>query len=65
MRSRLVNREQFYVSGSRVKKDLHIYTNDVEALRLAVGRERKKEIAMEAVKQQPTQKQAQSIGMRI
>jgi conjugative relaxase-like TrwC/TraI family protein len=71
MRSRLVNREQFYVSGSRVKKDLHIYTNDVEALRLAVGRERKKEIALNAVKQQPTQeldqtqKQAQSIGMRI
>jgi ATP-dependent exoDNAse (exonuclease V) alpha subunit len=58
MQPRLVNREQFYVSSSRAKKYLHVYTNDIEALRLAVGRERKKEIALEAVKQQPQQSMA-------
>ncbi len=72
MRSaRLVNREQFYVSVSRARKDAHVYTDNIELLRQAVGRERKKEIAMDAVKQSPTQElnqqpqQSQSMGIRI
>jgi ATP-dependent exoDNAse (exonuclease V) alpha subunit len=56
MRSaRLVNREQEYVSVSRARIDARIYTNDAQALRLAVTRDPKKEIALEAVKQRPTQ----------
>ena len=78
--SRLVNREQLYVSISRGRIDARVYTNDAEALRLAVTRDPKKEIALDAVKQRPTQalkpqssttnlqpqqSQNQSTGMRI
>jgi len=52
--SRLVNREQLYVSISRGRIDARVYTNDAEALRLAVTRDPKKEIALDAVKQRPT-----------
>jgi len=53
MRSaRLVNREQLYVSASRGRIDARIYTDDAEAVRLAVARDPKKEIALDAVKQQ-------------
>jgi hypothetical protein len=56
MRSaQLVNRKQFYVSISRALHDARVYTNDAKALRQAVGRESKKEIALDAVKQRPTQ----------
>ena len=81
MRSaRLVNRKQFYVSISRARYDARVYTDDAKALRQAVGRESKKEIALDAVKQRPTQQlkhlrkttdlqpqqfQTQSIGIRI
>ena len=81
MRSaRLVNREQLYVSISRARIDARVYTNDAEALRLAVTRDPKKEMALNALKQRPTQElkptretsdlqpqqcQTQSIGMRI
>ncbi len=81
MRSvQLVNRKQFYVSISRARHDAHVYTDDAQALRRAVVREPKKEIALDAVKQRPTQElkpvretsdlqpqqsQTQSIGMRI
>ena len=78
--SRLVNREQLYVSISRGRIDARVYTNDAEALRLAVTRDPKKEIALDAVKQRPTlalkpqssttnlqphQSQNQSAGIRI
>jgi ATP-dependent exoDNAse (exonuclease V) alpha subunit len=78
--SQLVNREQLYVSISRGRIDARVYTNDAEALRSAVTRDPKKEIALDAIKQRPTQElklqrntaslqpqqpQNQSIGMRI
>ena len=69
--ARLVNREQEYVSVSRARIDARIYTDDAEALRRAVSRDPKKEIALEAVKQQPTQQlkpqqaQAPSISMGL
>ena len=75
MRSaRLVNREQLYVSASRGRIDARIYTDDAEAIRLAVARDPKKEIALEAVKPRPTQELnptqqtitiQSSFGMRI
>jgi len=81
MRSaQLVNRKQFYVSISRARNDARVYTDDAQALRRAVVREPKKQIAPDAVKQRPTQElkptrettelypqqsQTQSIGMRI
>ena len=52
--SRLVNREQLYVSISRGRIDARVYTNDTEALRLGVTRDPKKEVALDAVKQRPT-----------
>ena len=62
MRSaQLVNRRQFYVSISRARHDARVYTDDAEALRRAVSREPKKEIALDVVKQRPTQ----GIIMRI
>jgi hypothetical protein len=55
MRSaRLVNREQLYVSGSRARFELRIYTDDAKTLRRSVSRDPKKEIALEAIKQRPT-----------
>jgi conjugative relaxase-like TrwC/TraI family protein len=56
MRSvRLVNREEEYVSVSRARIDARIYTDDAQALRRAVARDPKKEIAMDAIRQRPTQ----------
>jgi ATP-dependent exoDNAse (exonuclease V) alpha subunit len=81
MRSaQLVNRKQFYVSISRARNDARVYTDDTQALRRAVVREPKKAIALDAVKQRPTQElkptpetsdlqpqksQTQSLGIRI
>jgi len=39
--------KQFYVSVSRGRKEVRIYTDDVEALRENVAREREREMAME------------------
>jgi conjugative relaxase-like TrwC/TraI family protein len=56
MRSaRLVNREEEYVSVSRAQIDARIYTDDAQALRRAVARDPKKEIALDAIKQHPAQ----------
>jgi len=56
MRSaQLVNRKQFYVSISRARHDAHVYTDDLQALRRAVGREPRKAVALETVRQRPTQ----------
>jgi len=77
MRSaQLVNRKQFYGSISRPRHDARVYTDDAEAIRRAVSREPHKEIALDAVKQRPTQEfklqqkiaklwQQQSMSMRI
>ncbi|MGA9722868.1 MAG: AAA family ATPase, partial [Candidatus Binatus sp.] len=43
----LVNRKQFYVSISRARHRVTIYTDDSSALRHAVGRTREKSIALE------------------
>jgi hypothetical protein len=63
-----VSREQTYVSISRGRADARVYTDDAEALRRAVTRDPKKEIALDAVKQRPTQQQqfqAQSLSITI
>ena len=39
--------KQFYVSVSRGRKEVRIYTDEVEALRENVVREREREMAME------------------
>jgi conjugative relaxase-like TrwC/TraI family protein len=43
----IVNRKQFYVSISRARDGLTIYTDDREALRHAVNRNREKSVALE------------------
>jgi UvrD-like helicase family protein len=43
----LVNRKQFYVSISRARYDLTLYTDDRESLHAAVNRNREKSIALE------------------
>jgi conjugative relaxase-like TrwC/TraI family protein len=43
----LVNRKQFYVSISRARHGVTVYTDDSSALRHAVGRTREKSIALE------------------
>ena len=56
MRSaQLVNRKQFYVSISRARQDARVYTDDAQALRRAVSRDQRKEVALEVVKTRPTQ----------
>jgi hypothetical protein len=63
----LVNREQLYVSVSRPRIDARIYTDDAEALRRAVSRDPRKEIALDAIKQRPTQElqpQRQTIDLQ-
>jgi hypothetical protein len=81
MRSaQLVNRRQFYVSISRARHDAHVYTDDTETLRRAVGRGPRKAAVLDMIEQRPTQQlnhprtttdlqpqqsQTQSIGIRI
>ena len=43
----LVNRKQFYVSISRARLDLTLYTDDHESLRAAVSRNREKSVALD------------------
>jgi conjugative relaxase-like TrwC/TraI family protein len=73
MRSaQLVNRRQFYVSISRARYDAHVYTDDADALRRAVGRDPRKVAALDTIKSaraitelKPQQSHTQSIGIRI
>jgi conjugative relaxase-like TrwC/TraI family protein len=58
----LVNERQLYVSLSRARIDARIYTNDAHAMRRAVSREHRKELALDVVQQQQPR---QSTGMRI
>ena len=46
----LVNRKQFYVSISRARFNLTLYTDDRHALRAAVSRTREKSVALEHVR---------------
>jgi hypothetical protein len=56
MRSaQLVNRKQFYVSISRARQDARVYTDDAQALRRAVRRNQRKDVALEMVNPRPTQ----------
>jgi hypothetical protein len=68
------------VSISRARHDAHVYTDDAEAMRRAVGRDLRKAAALDTIKQRPTQQlkhprtttdlqpqqsQTQPIGIRI
>jgi ATP-dependent exoDNAse (exonuclease V) alpha subunit len=46
----LVNRKQFYVSISRARHAVSLYTDDRARLDLAVGRNREKSLALEHVR---------------
>ena len=62
----LVNRKQFYVSISRARDGLTIYTNDRESLRHVVNRDREKSVALEQRRTpiQPQLRQAPEIQRR-
>jgi conjugative relaxase-like TrwC/TraI family protein len=54
MRSaKLVNQKQLYVSISRARHDAQVYTNDLNTLERAAGRNPSKKVAMEVVKPAP------------
>jgi conjugative relaxase-like TrwC/TraI family protein len=54
MRShKLVNQQQFYVSISRARHDVQVFTDDRKTLGRAVGRDPKKSVAMEVIKPSP------------
>ena len=58
----LVNQRQAYVSWSRARIDLRIYTDDIERMRRAVARTQEKELALDIIERQ--QRRA-STAMRI
>ena len=62
----LVNRKQFYVSISRARDGVTIYTDDREALRHAVDRNREKSVALEQarIRIQPQIKQGAELQRR-
>ena len=62
----LVNRKQFYVSISRARDGVTIYTDDREALRHAVNRNREKSVALEKarIRIQPQIKQGTEMQRR-
>jgi len=51
----LVNIRQWYVSVSRPELDERVYTDSVQGMRRAVARKQEKELALDVVKQRPTQ----------
>jgi len=63
----LVNRKQFYVSISRARDAVTIYTDDRKALRYAVNRNREKSVALEQarIRIQPHIKQGTEVRRRI
>ena len=62
----LVNRKQFYVSISRARDQITIYTDDREALRHAVNRDREKSVALEQarIRIQPQIRRTQELQRR-
>jgi hypothetical protein len=64
----LANQRQFYVSSSRPRIELRIYTDNVQGKRRAVGRTQENELALDVVKQrrnEPRQEQHISRGMHF
>jgi len=58
----LVNQRQAYVSWSRARIDLRIYTDDIERMRRAVARTQEKELALDIIERQ---QRRPSTAMRI
>jgi hypothetical protein len=51
----LVNIRQWYVGSSRPEDDIRVYTDSVQGMRRAVSRTQDKELALDVLKQRPTQ----------
>jgi ATP-dependent exoDNAse (exonuclease V) alpha subunit len=51
----LVNIRQWYVGASRAELDARVYTDSVQGMRRAVSRTQDKTLALDVVKQRPTQ----------
>ena len=60
-RAELVNMRQFYVGESRPERELLIYTDSVQGMRRAVSRTQDKELALDVLKQRPSQGISMSI----
>jgi len=58
----LINQRQFYVSTSRERKELRVYTDDLQGLRRAVARRQHKELALDVVQNKQSPPRAQSLG---
>ena len=58
----LINQRQFYVSTSRERKELRLYTDDLQGLRRAVARKQDKELALDVVRQKRSPPRGQSLG---
>jgi ATP-dependent exoDNAse (exonuclease V) alpha subunit len=65
--SQLVNQRQLYVSISRARFDAKIYTDDRQAMGLAVARKPEKSIAIDALRERREEelKQAHRPTMRM
>src|SRR6266851_5422610 len=58
----LINQRQFYVSTSRERKELRLYTDDLKGMRRAVARQQDKELALDVVQKKQSPPRAQSLG---
>jgi hypothetical protein len=58
----LINQRQFYVSTSRERKELRVYTDDLQGMRRAVARQQDKELALDVVQKKQSPPRAQSLG---
>jgi conjugative relaxase-like TrwC/TraI family protein len=58
----LINQRQFYVSTSRERKELRVYTDDLKSMRRAVAREQEKELALDVVQKKQSPPRMQSLG---
>jgi ATP-dependent exoDNAse (exonuclease V) alpha subunit len=57
----LINQRQFYVSTSRERKELRVYTDDLKGVRRAVARQQDKELALDVVQKKQSPPRAQSL----
>ena len=58
----LINQRQFYVSTSRERKELRIYTDDLKGMRRAIARKQDKELALDVVEKRLIAVRSQSLG---
>jgi ATP-dependent exoDNAse (exonuclease V) alpha subunit len=58
----LINQRQFYVSTSRERKELRVYTDDLQGMRRTVARKQDKELALDVVQKKQSPPRAQSLG---